>query len=322
VIVSVKFQDYYQTLGVARDVDHKEIRKAYRKLAKQYHPDRNQTKEAEAKFKEIGEAYEVLGDKEKRQRYDLLGENYHAGQDFRPPPGWENMQFNFGGGGGGGGGGMSDFFESLFGGQGGQQRGGFSGMGGFGRGQQGFRRPRPRKGKDREAELQVTLFEAYNSSTRSITLKLSDGSTKTYQVKIPVGVVDGTKIRLAGEGNSGVNGGPVGDLLLKIKLCKDPRFELQGQNLRAELQISPWEAALGAKVPFTTLDGEVKLGIPSGSQSGQKLRLKGKGMPRKRGGRGDLFAVLKIVVPKELSDTERELFERLREESDFQPRGG
>jgi curved DNA-binding protein len=195
-------------------------------------------------------------------------------------------------------------------------------MGGFGRGQQGFRRPRPRKGKDREAELQVTLFEAYNSSTRSITLKLSDGSTKTYQVKIPVGVVDGTKIRLAGEGNSGVNGGPVGDLLLKIKLCKDPRFELQGQNLRAELQISPWEAALGAKVPFTTLDGEVKLGIPSGSQSGQKLRLKGKGMPRKRGGRGDLFAVLKIVVPKELSDTERELFERLREESDFQPRGG
>lgn len=350
--MGVSFRDYYETLGVPRDADEKAIRKAYRKLAKEFHPDRNQDPGAEARFKEVGEAYEVLGDPEKRQRYDLLGSNYRAGQDFTPPPGFEGMRFDFGGGGGG----MSDFFESLFGGMGGRG-GGFQGFGGpqgfsagpgfggggpgaFGGGQGfgggmggmggGFGGPQPRKGKSHELDFEVGLEEAYHGGKRALNLEVTepDGqggsrrTKRTYQVKIPPGVQDGTKIRLAGQGGSGQQGGARGDLLLKVKLRRHPRFELHGSDLHAQLEISPWEAALGAKVPFRTMEEEVKLTIPPGSQSGQKLRLKGKGMPAKKGGRGNLYAVLKIVVPKTLSEAERELMEKLREVSEFQPRGG
>jgi curved DNA-binding protein len=205
--------------------------------------------------------------------------------------------------------------------------GGFSGFGDQG----GFRqRPRPQKGRDHEVEVEVSLQDAYKGASRSISLDVStpDGmggvsrSTRSYNVKIPAGVTDGTKIRLGGQGSAGQMGGASGDLLLKVKLRKDPRFELHGHDLHAELKISPWEAALGAQVPLATLDGEVKLTVPPGSQSGQKLRLKNQGMPFKRGGRGDLLAILKIVLPKQLSETEKDLFEKLREVSEFQPRGG
>lgn len=323
--MSVQFQDYYSVLGVPRDASREDIQRAYRKLARKYHPDVNKTTEAEEKFKAVGEAYEVLKDPEKRQRYDTLGANWKAGQDFQPPPGWEQMFTGGGRGGqartfsfGGGAEGFSDFFSMLFGG------------GGFG--SQAFQGGEPQgswsaAGESHEAEITLSLEDAYRGGSKRISLEHRDESgtprVKSYQVRIPPGVTDGATIRLAGQGAPGLGGGPAGDLLLRVRIAPHPRFRLLGQNILSALALTPWEAALGAKVQTETLDGPVTLNIPGGSQSGQQLRLKGKGFPdRSSGTRGDMLVELVVQVPRKLNEKERELFGELAKVSSFNPRGG
>jgi len=297
----MKFQDYYQTLGVKRDASQDEIQRAYRKLARQYHPDLNQSEDASEKFKQVGEAYEVLKDPEKRERFDTLGENWKAGQDFRPPPGWEGQFRGAGGPGTGGfqfeaGGQFSDFFEAIFSQMGGGP-GGSPGGGGHG---QGFGGPQARPLQ--EAPISISLHEAFHGTTRSLDLQGPQGR-KTLEVKIPAGTTQGSKIRLAGEG-----------LILKVSTAPDPRFVLEGRNLTTDVTLAPYQAALGDKVDVPTLDGTVTLNIPAGASSGQKLRLKGKGLPSAKSPAGDLFVRLMITVPKTLSDKQRELYEQLRDE--------
>lgn len=323
--MAVKFRDYYEILGVSRTAGQDEIQRAYRKLARKYHPDVNKDPGAEEKFKEINEAYEVLKDPEKRAKYDQLGSHWRAGQDFRPPPGWD-VHFDFGGGPGqqeffwSGTGDFSDFFEMLFGGQ------------GFRRTQTGAR-ARPgtawrQSGADRHATMRISLEDAFHGATKAISLQgmatAVDGTVrpevKNFEVKIPKGILPGQKIRLAGQGFEGVSGGPPGDLYLEVEIEPHPIYRLEGRDLYMDLPVSPWEAALGAEVPVKTLGGTFSLKVPPGSQSGQKLRLRGKGMPNPKGGAGDLYAVLKIVVPKRLSREEKALFEKLKEVSDFDPR--
>lgn len=341
--MAVKYQDYYQVLGVKRDATQDEIQRAYRKLARQYHPDVNKEPGAEERFKQISEAYTVLKDPETRRRYDQLGANWKAGEDFRPPPGWQSAGRRSRAGAGGGGfrvegfdpqdfGGFSDFFEAIFGGRAGPfggmggaaRAGGMGGMGGMGG--TGFRTERP--GQTHEGEITITLEDAYRGAKRQITLETQEPdaagrmqrTTRTYDVKIPPGVTDGSVIRLAGQGGPGIGGGEPGDLLLKVRVAPDPRFRVQDYDLITTLPIAPWEAALGAKAPVPTLDGEAIVTIPPGSQSGQKLRLRGKGLPKRGGGRGDLLAELRIVVPKELTPEERALMEKLAAASRFNPR--
>lgn len=335
--MSVKFHDYYKTLGVSRNASQDEIRRAYRKLARELHPDVNKSDDAERKFGEISEAYEVLGDEDKRKKYDQLGANWKSGQDFNPPPGWAGRA---GAGGGGarttrvdfedmqGFGGFSDFFEAIFGGGGGGFRGGD--MGDAGARDAGFsaRRAaaRPRQGETVEGALTITLDDAYHGAKRQVTLRTAspDGASaaKTLDVRIPPGTTDGATIRLKGQGGAGAGGGQPGDVLLKISIAPHPVFRLDEHNLIATVPLAPWEAALGARVDVPTMEGEVTLTIPPGSQSGQRLRLRGKGLPMRgrQDDRGDLFAELKIVVPKTLTDSERALYENLRDESDFNPR--
>ena len=322
--MAVKFQDYYELLGVKRDASQDEIQRAYRKLARQYHPDLNKEKSAEEKFKAIGEAYEVLKEPAKRKKYDQLGANWKDGQDFTPPPEWDNYQFRTGGSRGGPGaqggpGGFSDFFEAFF-----NQQGGMGGgMGGGGR-----RQARPRQGQTHEAAITISLGDAYHGGSRNVSLDVNepqpDGttrrSTKTYDVKIPKGATQGTAIRLAGQGGPGLAGGSAGDLILRLNLAQHPQFKVDGHNLSAELLLSPWEAALGTKVDYATLDGSVTLTIPPGAQSGQKLRLREKGLPKRDKTQGDLIIQLKIVVPKTLDDDDKKLFEQLRDTSSFKPR--
>ncbi len=297
--MGVKFQDYYQTLGVARDASQAEIQRAYRQLARKYHPDINKEPGAEAKFKHVGEAYEVLKDPDKRKKYDQLGQDWKAGQDFRPPPGYENFSFNFGGPGGRQGnfrpGGFSDFFEMFFN-QSGGQASPFDDMMGGARQQ--------RAAPEQETQLTITLEEAHRGAARQLQLQ-GPGGNKKIDVKIPAGATDGMKMRLKGQG-----------IVLKIHIAKHARFEIDGKNLTTTIDIAPWEAALGAKVPIKTLDGDVSLTIPPGTSSGGRLRLRDKGL----GGKGDLFVRLRIVVPKELTDKEKELFEQLKDESPFDPR--
>jgi curved DNA-binding protein len=319
--MSVKFQDYYKILGVGRDASEDEIKRAYRKLARKYHPDVNKDKGAEEKFKQINEAHEVLKDPEKRKLYDQLGSDWQAGQDFKPPPGWESSHFEFRTGPGteafNFGGGFSDFFESLFGGP----------MAGGGRAR-GGQRSWVMRGQDHEAEIEIDLESAYRGATRTLTLQGheidSQGQVRptvqNIQVKIPPGVIDGTRIRLAGKGGEGMGGGPSGDLYLKVRIEPHPRFSLDGHNLQVEVPVAPWEAALGATVQVATMDGTVNLKIPPNSQSGQKLRLRGKGFPKKTGERGDLIARIKIVIPKKLTAREKELFAEMAKDSNFNPR--
>ena len=319
--MSVKFQDYYEILGVGRNASDAEIKRAYRKLARKYHPDVNKDKGAEEKFKQINEAHEVLKDPEKRKLYDQLGSNWQAGQDFKPPPGWENVHFEFSTGPDAEafdfGGGFSDFFETLFGGR----------MGGGGRAsaRQGSWVMR---GQDHEAEIEIDLTSAYHGATRTLTLQDHEidaqGQVRTrvqnIQVKIPPGVTDGTRIRLTGKGGEGIGGGAPGDLYLKVHIEPHPRFTTDGHNLQTEVALAPWEAALGTTVQVVTMDGTVNLKVPPGSQSGQKLRLRGKGFPKKGGQRGDLIVRLKIVVPKDLTAREKELFAEMAKVSSFNPR--
>ena len=317
--MAMKFQDYYEVLGVKRDASPEEIQRAYRKLARKYHPDVNKEASGTEKFNQATEAYEVLKDPENRKKYDSLGANWKGGQEFKPPPGFGNIHFDVGGGGQGfnfgSGGEFSDFFETFFGRGGrGQGFGGdpFQGQAGMGGG----------AGQTQQAALTISLEDAYHGATKQVTLQDNRGSSKTYQVKIPAGTTSGSTIRLAGQGGQGGGRGPAGDLLLKITIGQHGRFQVHGHNLHATVAVSPWEAALGAKVPVPTLDGQVTLTVPAGAQSGQKMRLRGKGLPLRAGGdvRGDLLVHLKIVVPKELSDREKELFESLAKESKFDPR--
>lgn len=312
----MKFKDYYEVMGVPRDASAEDIKRAYRKLARKYHPDVSQDPQAEARFKEVGEAYAVLSDPEKRAAYDRLGQDWKAGQDFTPPPGWSGAERS-------GGeryghrtftdaGQFSDFFETLF------------GMGGgFGAGARaGVRMP----GQDEHAMLQITLEEAYAGTTRALQLSVPevgpDGRVhlkpRTLQVRIPAGVTEGQQIRLAGQGAAGVGGGAHGDLYLEVKLAPHALFQVQGRDVYLTLPVAPWEAALGAAVTVPTLGGPVDMKIPPASQAGQTLRLKGRGLPGKQA--GDQYVALQIVNPRADSPEARALYERMAREMAFNPR--
>jgi curved DNA-binding protein len=304
----VAYQDYYEALEVPRDASQEEIRQAHRRLARRYHPDVNKEPGAEDRFKQVSEAYEVLRDPEKRERYDRLGSNWRAGQDvsgtagfgegFDTGNGFGDVRVEFGGGD------FSDFFESFF-----------------------ARRPRAAgrtrfeefsmRGGDSEAVLDLGLEEAASGGKRWLSL----GDGRSVEVDIPRGVLEGERIRVPGQGRTGVGGGQAGDLYLRIRLRPHPRFRVDGRDLYVDLPVAPWEAALGADVPVPTLDGTARVKVPPGSSSGRRLRLRGQGMPGSRGApAGDLYAVLTIRVPKRLTKKERELFERLASVSKFDPR--
>ena len=304
----VAFQDYYEALEVPRDASEDEVRQAYRRLARRYHPDVNKEPGAEDRFKQISEAYEVLRDPEKRERYDRLGANWRAGQDVSGAAGFGDG-FDAGNGFGDarvefGGGDFSDFFESFF-----DRPRRPAGRAGF----EGF----SMRGGDHEAVLDLGLEEAARGGKRWLSL----GDGRSVEVDIPRGVRDGQRIRVAGHGSAGVGGGPSGDLFLRIRLRPHPRFRVDGADLYVDLPVSPWEAALGAEVPVPTLDGNARVKVPPGSSSGRKLRLRGQGMPGSGGTpAGDLYAVVTIAVPKKLTRKERDLFERLASASKFDPR--
>lgn len=340
--MAVRYHDYYETLGVARTASQDEIQRAYRKLARKYHPDVNSAAEAEAKFKEINEANEVLKDPEKRKKYDTLGPNWQEGQEFTPPPGWQHFEFrrypdrDFGGDFGGasgetadfdsggfrtGRGGFSNFFETLFG----------QGFGGFAEGTRTAQAGAGQwssRGQDREADITVSLEDAYRGAARTISLQIveagPDGrpqrTSKQYQVKIPAGVTDGAPLRLAGQGGAGVGAGKPGDLFLRIHIAPHPIFRLDGRDLLVTVYIAPWEAALGAKVEVPTLDGPVSMTLPPGTQGGQRFRIRAKGLAYEGGNRGNLYATVHVAVPKTLSAEEKALFEQLKTTSSFQPR--
>ncbi len=297
----MKYKDYYKILGVARGASDEEIKKAYRKLARKYHPDVSKEANAKERFQEVGEAYETLRDKEKRAAYDSLG-SFRPGQDFRPPPDWfdrfgagraEDLRDVD----------LSDLFESM----------GIFGRAAGRRG--GFGRNIPIPGEDYETTVRIGLEEAFRGTERAFQL---DG--RELRARIPRGATDGQRLRLRGKGGPGANGGPPGDLYLQIALEPHPLYRASGHDLEIEVPLAPWEAALGAQVDVPTLEGRVSMKVPPGSKGGQKLRLAGKGLPRVGGGAGDLYAVLNIVVPATLTERERKLFEELREASRFDPR--
>ena len=341
--MAVQFKDYYEVLGVPRAASDDEIKKAFRKLARQYHPDvAKDKKTAETKFKEINEAYEVLGDPAKRKKYDELGPNWKQGAEFRPPPGWEGFA---GGGRGGrpsggfqefhfGGTGFSDFFEQLFGSgrRGGARPGGFAD-------------DLAERGGDIEGDIMVTLEEAVKGSTRTISVERGvtcdhcggtgernrrvcptcGGAgrvhkTEQYQVRIPPGVANGQRLRIAGRGEAGVGGAAPGDLYLRVRLAKHPEFQVEESNLVFEADLAPWEAVLGAQLSVPTLDGRVNIKIPPGTQNGQRLRVRSRGLPQRGGGQGDLLVTVRIEVPANVGEAERAAWEQLARASRFNPR--
>jgi curved DNA-binding protein len=349
--MAVQYKDYYESLGVARTASDVEIKKAFRKLAREFHPDvAKNKKQAEEKFKEINEAYEVLSDPAKRKKYDELGPNWKSGSEFRAPPGWESSfrggrpfpgggargqdyEFHFGGTG------FSDFFEQLFGAAG-RGAGTFGGPGGFGAEEFGAE-----KGRDVEGDIMVTLDEAMRGSVRSVSVRHSVpcekcggtgqlgrqacpacggtgrvAKTETYQVKIPAGVTEGQRLRVAGRGEAGAGGGPAGDLYLRVRLAKHPDFEVEDHNLIYEAGLAPWEAVLGTSISVPTLNGPVNIKIPPGTQSGQKLRVRGRGLPTRGGGHGDLIVETRVEVPDRVDESEKKLWEQLARESHFNPR--
>lgn len=300
--MSVGFKDYYELLGVPRDASSDDIRRAYRKLAREYHPDINRESDAEERFKEVGEAYEVLSDPEKRERYDRFGDQRRAGAEAPDMADFEDLfgradfgpdvRVEFGEGG------FSDFFQSLFGEGPGMADGG------------------PLRGRDREAVLDLSLEEAVAGGRRRLSL---DGE-ESFEVEIPAGVREGQRIRIAGKGAAGRGGGPAGDLYLLVRLRPHRQFRREGDDLQVDLRVTPWEAALGATVPVPTLSGTAQVRVPAGSSSGRRLRLRGRGLPSRDGGRGNLYATVQVAVPKEMSDEERDLFEKLAAVSEFDPR--
>ncbi len=320
----MEFKDYYQTLGVSRNASADEIKKAYRKLVRKYHPDVSKEKNAEEKTKELNEAYEVLSDSSKRAKYDQLGANWRSGEQFTPPPGWgggrpgEHAYYSsdFGDFGGGQ---FSDFFESLFG-------GGFGGAQGQQKSSFQSRRAAPQKGEDLHSKLTVPLIDAYQGTTLNLTVPITttdeygrrNTQSKNLKVKIPPGVKNGQQIRLSGQGAPGVVGGPAGDLFLDIELAEHPHFRVEGSDIYLNLPIAPWEAALGATIPVPTLGGKVEIKIPSGSHSGQKLRLKGRGLPAKP--IGNQYVILQIYTPPADTPAAQEFYQRMSETFKFNPR--
>ncbi|MEJ2139315.1 MAG: DnaJ C-terminal domain-containing protein [Gammaproteobacteria bacterium] len=323
----MEFRDYYEVMGVARDATQDDIKRAYRKLARKYHPDVSEDEQAEEKFKEVGEAYEVLKDPEKRAAYDQLGKNWKAGQDFHPPPGWDEG-FEFSGPGGDGYAGygdmgaeqFSDFFENLF------RQGQARGRGDFAGGRPEGQRFRMR-GEDRHARITIDLRDSYTGATRGITLHApeltDDGHVITrdikLNVKIPQGIRDGQKIRLTGQGGPGFGDGKAGDLFLEVEFRPDSKYRVDGADVYLNLPVAPWEAALGSKVKVPLPSGDVELKIPAGSNQGSKMRLKGKGLPGKEP--GDLYVVLDVRLPPADSDKAKELYEKMAQEMPFNPRG-
>ncbi len=302
----MRYRDYYQIMGVERTASPEEIKRAYRKLARKYHPDVSKEPRAEERFKEIGEAYEVLRDPEKRAAYDQLGNQWQAEQEFTPPPGWQSAAGRAGAGGsayGFDGAQFSDFFESLFG-------------GGRSRGQA--------RGADENAHLTITLEEAFQGATRAVRLTVPQRDARgriipevrTLNVRIPKGIQAGQQIRLAGQGNPGPGG--AGDLYLEIGIAPHPLYRLDGRDLYITAPVTPWEAALGARFTVPTLGGPVELRLPEGSQSGQKLRLKGRGMPGTPA--GDQYVLIEIVNPPVTSERARDLFRHMGREFTFDPR--
>lgn len=321
--MGIEYQDYYQTLGVSREATEQELHRAYRKLARKYHPDVNKEAGAEEKFKKLNEAHQVLKDPELRKRYDVLGKNWGQGQDFQPPPEWQDIRFSSGGRPGEeqvfqfqGQGEFSDFFEALFGGIGGEQF------------QSRFQNV-PIRGEHFEARIEVPLKDLYTSASRSFSLETVEPakngglakSVKSYDVKIPPGIKEGSAIRLSGQGGPGRSGGKAGDLFLRVRVLPDPNFKISEFDLHAIVPIAPWEAMLGGQVDLRLPDGKsVRLTIPVRSQNEQKLRVKGKGLPESATERGDVIIELQVMLPKEVSPREQELWEELKQASSFNPR--
>jgi len=324
----LQFKDYYEVLGVQRSASAEEIRKAYRKLARKYHPDVNKNRDAEERFKEIAEAYDVVGDAAKRKRYDALGADYRNGEGFTPPPGWSGGRQEFRNRGKGARGfspedmgNFSEFFEALFGGA---------------PGANGRKRQTPfesefggMRGTDHEGAIEIDLEEAVRGAVRMITLETvePDGrgraqrQARTYKVRIPPGTQPGARIRLGGQGGPGMLDGPAGDLYLRVSIRPHPRFRLKGRDLEVSVPIAPWEAVLGARIPVQTLDGEAHLAVPAGTQSGQRFRLRHRGFPASgRSAAGHLYAVVEIAVPAHPTDREKALYQALARDSTFNPR--
>lgn len=321
----MEYKDYYRALGVARGASKDDIKRAYRRLARKYHPDVSKEPDAEARFKEVNEANEVLKDPEKRAAYDALGNQWRAGQEFRPPPGGGGFhrEFHFGTGDAGG---FSDFFSSLFGG----------GLGGFGDGL-GASRSRSgvggrredllrRRGQDQAAHVEVGLEEAYRGTTRELRLETPERDakgrvatrTRTLKIRVPAGVSQGRHIRLAGQGMPGPGGGPAGDLLLEVNLRPHPLYRADGRDIVLHLPVTPWEAALGATVQVPTLGGTVSLKIPPGTQSGNRMRLKGRGLPGNPP--GDEYVVVEIVTPPADTEAAKGHYRRMAAAFEFNPR--
>lgn len=312
----MEYKDYYKILNVDRKAQADDIKSAYRRLARKYHPDVSKEKNAEEQFKNVQEAYEVLKDPEKRAAYDQLGSNWKAGQDFRPPPGWNQQQqraqhggFHFEEADMGG---FSDFFSDLFGGRQGGRTGGFDGF--------------QQRGSDQNAKVVISLEEAFRGATKTFQLQVPEMTqrgqqmaTRTIKVTIPAGSLPGQQLRLAKQGNPGMGGGVAGDLFLEIDIAPNSLFTLKGRDIYITVPTTPWEAALGAEINIPTLAGKVGLKVPAGAQSGQKLRLKGRGMPGKTE-TGDQYIIIEIKIPQAKTAAERELYQRMAEVMPFNPR--
>ncbi len=313
----MEFRDYYQTLGLERGATQDEIKRAYRKLARKYHPDVSSEADAEEKFKAVGEAYEVLKDPEKRAAYDQLGANWQAGQEFTAPPGWD-AGFEFSGGGftQGDSHAFSDFFESLFG----QSFGG--GATAFNQGPRGYRA----RGQDHHARIMIDLEDSLSGASRAITLRVPEVDANgrvhtrdhTLNVRIPKGIAPGQQIRLAGQGDPGVGGAAAGDLYLEVVFKPHGRYRLEGRDIYLDLPVAPWEAALGANVKAPTPSGVIDLKIPPGTKAGKKMRIKGRGLPGKQA--GDFYVVIKIVLPPGHDARVKRAYEELARASEFNAR--
>lgn len=305
-----EYKDYYKIMGVARDVGQDELKRVYRRLARKFHPDVSKETDAETRFKEVQEAYEVLKDPQKRAAYDQLGSNWRQGQEFRPPPDW-GQNFEFSHAFGDQEGGFSDFFSSLFGGA---ARGAPGGGRARGAGGRGF----AMAGDDQVAAIEIDLEDSFRGGTQTIELKSGQGAARTLKITIPQGIVEGQRIRLAGQGSPGHGGGPAGDLYLEVRFRKHKLFQVEGRDVTLTLPVAPWEAALGATVPTPTLAGPVDLRIPANAKAGQRMRLKGRGLPGATP--GDQYVILKIVLPPADTPEARELYERMQRELSFEPR--